>query len=112
MFGLKRWLKRQLIEEKRELLSKTILWLNEHDDSMNYPELNRWDDSKGDDQKWMKVHEIVVETEEDKRQLLAASSYIHDLMELDTSYMAVNWLAHLYTDPTKIVVRPKVDGHS
>lgn len=106
MFGLRRYFKQQLIEEKRKQLSEVLLWLNEHADE-DHPELNRWDDSKGDDQKWMQVHSIVVETEEDKRQLLAASRYIHDLMELDTSYMAVNWLAHLYTDPTKIVVQPK-----
>ena len=72
-----------------------------------HPELDRYDHDGGDDQKWITIHEIVVETERDKEQLLAASHYIHNLLEIDTDYMGVNYIAHLYTTPDLIKVRQK-----
>jgi len=47
---------------------------------------------------------ITVNSEETKEQLLLASAYIHNLQSLDTSFIAVNWLAHLYTNPDLITV--------
>lgn len=69
------------------------------------PELDRYDETPGAEQKWITIHEIVVETERDKAQILAASRYIHDLLELDTGYMGVNYIAHLYEEPDLIKVR-------
>ena len=68
--------------------------------------LNRYNHS-GDVQKWIKLVKIVVETEEDKEQLLLASKYIHNLRNIDTDIMGANMLAHLYTDPDLIVVGDK-----
>ncbi len=107
MFGFRKWFEESLRQEKREQLNKLLVWFADRS-SDEHPELNRWDDTKGNEnQKWFTLHEIVVETEEDKNQLIAASRYIHDLMEIDTDFMAVNYIAHLYTDPSKIIVRPK-----
>lgn len=47
---------------------------------------------------------IVVDSEEAREQLMIASSYIHNLTEVDTDFIAVNILAHLYMDPDSIVV--------
>ena len=69
--------------------------------------LNRYVDKNGNDQKWITIHEIVVDTEEDKRQLLLASEYIHGLRNIDTEYIGANLLAHLYTRPELIVVKKK-----
>ena len=66
--------------------------------------LNRWNDKlPKDQQKFFRITKIVVPSEEDKRQLLLASEYIHDL-DVDTDVMAINYLAHLYTNPDIIVV--------
>lgn len=70
-------------------------------------QLHRYDDSKGNDQQWVKIHEIVVETEEDKRQLLLTSEYIHGLRNIDTEIMGANVIAHLYCRPDLIKVRAK-----
>lgn len=70
-----------------------------------YPELDRYDETAGNDQKWITVHEIVVETQRDKDQLLATFQYIHDLVEIDTGYMGVNYVAHLYQCPELIRVK-------
>ena len=67
--------------------------------------LNRYDDAKGDDQKWGKITKIVVPTEEDKKQLLLASEYIHYLGDIDSDYMMVNTLMHLYEHPDWIEVQ-------
>jgi hypothetical protein len=72
-----------------------------------FPDLNRYVDTiHSSEQKWFQLKKIVVATEADKEQLLLASRYIHDMRELDTDYMAVNYLAHLYLAPWMIVVDP------
>ena len=71
------------------------------------PDLRRWnDDLPQDQQQWFRITQIEVPSEDDKQQLLLACDYIHDLFVLDTSYMAVNYLAHLSEMPHRIVVRP------
>ena len=65
--------------------------------------LNRYDDNKGDDQKWGKITKIVVPTEEDKNQFILACKHIHDSY-IDTDYMMVNTIAHLYNAPELVVV--------
>jgi hypothetical protein len=51
---------------------------------------------------------ITVPRQEDKDELLEAFRYLHDLKELDTDFIIVNQLVHLYMDepenPVKIVV--------
>jgi hypothetical protein len=64
---------------------------------MNLQELHKYDESKPvSEQKYVRITKIVVPTNEDKQQLLAAFRYIHDLHEIDTDIMAVNTLAHMY----------------
>lgn len=48
---------------------------------------------------------ITVDSEETKQQLLLALHYIHNLSEIDTSYIAVNALVHLPLDPSRIIVK-------
>ena len=67
--------------------------------------MNKYDWNGGSNQKWIKLKKIVVETEEDKQQLLLASEYIHGLRNVDTDYMGANMLAHLYTNPELIEVQ-------
>lgn len=101
---LKNWMHGELVASKRVEMMKLVDWFAEHA-SNEHPGLNRWDDSLPiEKQKFIKLKRIEVETEEDKAQLLAASRYIHDLYEIDTGYLAVNHIAHLYTDPDVIVV--------
>jgi len=63
---------------------------------------------------------IVVKTEEEKKEFLKASEYIHDFVVrgyekrwskigfwgLDSDIMAVNWFMHLYESPCAIEVKP------
>lgn len=67
--------------------------------------MNRYDDNKGDDQKWGKISKITVPTEEDKEQLLLACEYIHNLKDIDSDYMMVNMLMHLYEHPDLVEVQ-------
>lgn len=45
---------------------------------------------------------IVVPTQNDKNELLKGSKYIHDLRQLDTGYVVINQLAHLYLEDALI----------
>ena len=72
------------------------------------PGLNRYkEDALDSEQQWFGLEEIVVPTEEDKQQFLKAVEYIHDLTEIDSDYIAVNYIMHLYEVPDKIKVRPR-----
>lgn len=74
--------------------------------------LRRWDDTlPAADQKYFQHIRIIARSEEDKDQLLKAFQYIHDMRELDTDYMAVNYLAHVYTNPDIISVEPEEIDH-
>lgn len=57
--------------------------------------------------KWTKFC-IVVPTAEDKKELQAAFEYFHDNPLIDTDFVTVNQLAHLYLDepasPVQIIV--------
>ena len=70
--------------------------------------LNRYVDGAGDKQAWVAVNKIVVPTALDKVQLLLALKYIHDLRTIDTDYLAVNTLVHLYGFPERIEVEADV----
>lgn len=48
---------------------------------------------------------IIVSTEEEKQELLEASSHIHDA-DVDTDISMVNTLCHLYMAPHLIEVDP------
>ena len=60
---------------------------------------------KYSNQKYVGLKKIVVSSEFDKEQLLLAFKYIHDMWGLDTDYMAVNTIAHVYTRPDLIEVQ-------
>jgi hypothetical protein len=49
---------------------------------------------------------ILVDSEVEKVQLLAASRHLHDLREIDTNMPMVNALAHLHQAPHLIEVLP------
>lgn len=66
--------------------------------------MDRYDESKGDDQKWVTLTKIIVPTERDKEQLLAAIEYLH-YCDIDTDFLGVNYLVHLYTNPDLIEVQ-------
>ena len=38
-----------------------------------------------------------------------AGPVLHDMRELDTDYIAVNYLAHIYTNPEIIVVAEEIE---
>lgn len=96
------------VRRRRQRVFRDIMWLSENDSRELNPDMARWDPDKKEDQPWIEVHEIVVENQHSKDQLILASRYIHDMVELDTDYMAANYIAHLYEHPELIVVRPKV----
>ena len=56
---------------------------------------------------WIKF-KIIAETEEDKKELLEAFRHLHDA-NIDTDFIAVNQLVHLYedhpNDPCRIEVK-------
>ena len=56
---------------------------------------------------WTKF-KIIAETEEDKKELLEAFEHLH-WADIDTGFIAVNHLVHLYedhpNDPCRIIVK-------
>lgn len=50
------------------------------------------------------IKSIVVDSIKSKEQLLLASAYLHNLRDLDTDFIAINELAHLYQSPGLIIV--------
>jgi hypothetical protein len=74
-------------------------------------ELERYDEALGAKQQWVIIKKIVVATEREKEQLLLACRYIHNLHSIDTDFIAVNSLAHLYLDPNLIEVKGKYDDN-
>lgn len=50
------------------------------------------------------INSIVVDSEYAKEQLILASKYLHSLPNIDTDFIMVNILAHLYTSPELVKV--------
>lgn len=48
---------------------------------------------------------ITVASDHDKEQLLAALKYLHDLRNINTDFVAVNGLVHMYQVPERIIVK-------
>lgn len=48
---------------------------------------------------------IIVESEEEKKQLIEASRHIHGLRDLDTNIPMANFIAHLYMAPHLIEIQ-------
>jgi hypothetical protein len=69
--------------------------------------LVRYGEATGDNQQWCTITEIIVPTEHDRAQLLKAFEYIHNLRTIDSDYLAVNEIMHLYQQPEKIKVVPQ-----
>jgi hypothetical protein len=75
-------------------------------EQLSYPlGLNRYPKGDAGPKDWINIKEIVVESEYAKEQLLKAIKYLHNLRELDTDFVAVNSLVHMYEHPDKIVVK-------
>ncbi len=75
-----------------------------------YPEDEDLTQEQWNDLPWTKF-KVVCATEEDKKQLLLAFRHIHDA-DIDTGFICVNQLAHLYLDeakdPCRIEVKPEL----
>lgn len=56
---------------------------------------------------WPAIKGITVADEECKKQLLAALKYLHNNYTIDTEFMVVNALLHMYQQPDLITVAPK-----
>lgn len=70
--------------------------------------LDKYDETKDQtEQLYVTINKIIVPTERDKQQLLEAFKYIHDLRCIDSDYMAVNTLMHMYQAPQLIEVKNK-----
>lgn len=50
---------------------------------------------------------IIVDTEEEKQQVLAASKHIHDSRDIDPDIPMVNTFMHLYQAPHLVEVKEK-----
>lgn len=59
--------------------------------------------------KYFPMVKIVVDSEQSKQQILNAIEYIHNLECIDSDFMAVNSLMHLYLYPDSVEVRPDYD---
>jgi hypothetical protein len=66
--------------------------------------LKKYIEKNGDNQKWVSITKIIVPSQYDKDQLLRAFEYIHDSRTLDSDYLAVNYIMHLYEHPEKIII--------
>jgi len=73
--------------------------------------MRRYEDQSVDmnhpDFPWVKFR-VIAETEEDKQELLKAFKHLHDAY-IDTDYIAVNQLVHLYEDHPKDPCRITVE---
>ena len=76
---------------------------HEHCAAINQPNMVRF--TEDGDNSWVVIKEIRVASQHDKDQLLMALEYLHDCY-IDTDFLAVNSLVHLYTNPDKIIVDP------
>ena len=67
--------------------------------------LKRYDETSEKPQTWPKIIKIIVDNEDSKQQLLKASEYIHNLYTINSDFMMVNTLMHLYMAPDLIEVQ-------
>ena len=54
---------------------------------------------------------IIVNSEQEKRELLSASEHIHNLHDIDTDIPMVNFLAHLHLNPEFIYVSVPIEKY-
>ena len=74
--------------------------LNTPEFKENMDKMDKWVENQPlEKQKFVTITKITVPTEKDKEQLLRAFQYIHNLADIDTDFMAVNYIAHIYEDP-------------
>lgn len=57
-----------------------------------------------DDPHYVEIVKIIVKDEANKKQLLLASKYLHDLRNIDTNLQAINTIVHLYEHPDLIEI--------
>jgi hypothetical protein len=75
-----------------------------------HPTMDKYIEENGDNQKWVGISKIVVKTQREKDELLKAFNYIHNLREIDSDYLAVNTIMHIYTRPELIVIEEGNDN--
>lgn len=73
----------------------------EHCAAQGQPGMVKYTEDGNND--WVVIKEIHVPTQHDKEQLLMALQYLHDCY-IDTDFLAVNSLVHLYQNPERIIV--------
>lgn len=56
------------------------------------------------DPHYVEIVKIVVKDEANKKQVLLASKYLHDLRNIDTNLQGINSIVHLYEHPDLIEV--------
>lgn len=104
---LAHWFKDKLEDRRWGQYYRLSAWAQER--TRIREDMHRWDDSKpAAEQLFVQPVRIIVHSETDKQQLLKAFQYIHDMRELDTDYVAVNYLAHIYVCPELIEVHEPV----
>jgi len=103
---------------KRKKLPK---WISPQKRMWKYKDFGITTFTLGKDKKWKKVrwtkYKIVVPTEEDRKQIVAAMEYFHDMREIDTDFIPVNQLVHEYdhydeSDKYSNIIVSKNDYHS
>ena len=57
-----------------------------------------------DTQNWVSIPKILTATQRDKEQILLALEYLHNNWTIDSDFIAVNLLIHLYEHPECIEV--------
>jgi len=102
--AVKEWFTDHLFGYHFRKMRKHMDWVNKASGEHNKTGIHQYVET-ATDQKWFKLVEIVVETEDDKQQLLLASKYFHDLWDVDTNLIPVNYLCHLYQSPELVRVK-------
>ena len=80
------------------MTTKLLIWVN-------IKLIEQYPPDENTPKNYVDITEIIVPTERDKQQLLAAFKYIHDNKIIDSNYYAVNTLMHMYEVPDRIRVQ-------
>ncbi len=95
---------------KAELDEDGVLLMSwdSYNESYNIPDgLVKYDDSTiSPTNPFVEITEIIVPTIYDKDQLIKSFQYIHNLRSINSDYIGVNTIMHMYTVPERIVVNP------
>ena len=84
-------------------MTKSIRVIREEIAAKNNSGMDRYPEKGGF--RDVNIVKIIVSSEHDKEQLLKALHYLHDCY-IDTDFIAVNALVHIYEAPELIEVKP------